>query len=93
MDVPSVLTSQDDPWIAFALDVLKGLRGSPQMPGTVSYFTDASILCTALGSPPTLIYGPGVARQAHQTDEYCHVQAIVEAREAYAAIARQWLSG
>ena len=92
MDVPSVLTSRDDPWFASVLDVLKRLRGSPQTPSTVSYFTDASILFTALGSPPTLIYGPGVARQAHQSDEYCHVQAILEAREAYAEIARQWLS-
>ena len=93
IDVPSVLTPQDDPWIASVLDVLKRLRGSAQTPGTVSYFTDASILYSALGSPPTLIYGPGVARQAHQTDEYCHVQAIIEAREAYAAIAGQWISG
>ncbi len=92
LDVPSVLTPQDDPWFASVLDVLKRLRGSPQTPGTVSYFTDASILYTALGSPPTLIYGPGTASQAHQTDEYCHIPAILEAREAYAAIARQWLS-
>ena len=93
MDVPSVLTPPDDPWITSVLRVLKRLREIPQTLGTVSYFTDASILCTALGNPPTLIYGPGVARQAHQTDEYCHVAAIVEAREAYAAIAGQWLSG
>ncbi|MFZ0930771.1 MAG: M20 family metallopeptidase [Syntrophobacteraceae bacterium] len=93
IDVPSVLTPQDDPWISSALDILKRLRGSPQAPGTVSYFTDASILYSALGSPPTLIYGPGAARQAHQTDEHCHVPAIIEAREAYAAIAGQWLSG
>jgi succinyl-diaminopimelate desuccinylase len=93
MDVPSVLTPPDDPWITSVLHVLKRLREIPQTLGTVSYFTDASILCTVLGNPPTLIYGPGVARQAHQTDEYCHVAAIVEAREAYAAIAEQWLSG
>jgi succinyl-diaminopimelate desuccinylase len=92
LDVPSVLTLQDDPWLASALDVLERLRGTPQTPGTVSYFTDASILYSALGSPSTLIYGPGVAGQAHKTDEYCRVSAILEAREAYMAIARQWLS-
>ncbi|MCL5405612.1 MAG: hypothetical protein M1398_02625 [Deltaproteobacteria bacterium] len=36
--------------------------------------------------------GPGVAGQVHQTDEYCHVSAILEAREAYVAIAKKWLS-
>ncbi len=93
MDVPAVLTPPDTPWIASVLDVLKRLRGSPQAPGTVSYFTDASILSAALGSPPTLIYGPGAALQAHQTDEYCHVPAIAEAREAYVAIAGEYLTG
>ena len=58
IDVPSVLTPQDDPWIASVLDVLKRLRGSAQTPGTVSYFTDASILYSALGSPPTLYMAP-----------------------------------
>ncbi len=92
LDVPSVLTPREDPWFASALDLLERLRGTPQTPGAVSYFTDASILYTALGKPPTLIYGPGAAGQAHQTDEYCDVAAINEAREAYVAIARHWLS-
>lgn len=92
LDGPSVLTPRDDPWFVSALDVLKRLRGSSRTPGAASYFTDASILYTALGCPPTLIYGPGAAGQAHQTDEHCHIPAIQEAREAYAAIAGQWLS-
>lgn len=92
LDVPSILTPLDDPWFASALDILNRMQGSPQTPGAVSYFTDASILYSALGKPPTLIYGPGAAGQAHQTDEYCDVAAILEAREIYAAIGRQWFS-
>jgi succinyl-diaminopimelate desuccinylase len=93
MDAPALLTSENDPWIVSVLDVLKRLQGSPQAPGTVSYFTDASILYSALGGPPTLIYGPGIARLAHQTDEYCQTSAIAQARQTYLAIAERWFSG
>jgi succinyl-diaminopimelate desuccinylase len=90
LDAPSVLTPPEDPWFASVLDTLGRLRGCPQAPGVVSYFTDASILYAALGKPPTLIYGPGAACQAHQTDEFCRIEAIEEAREAFVAIAAQY---
>ena len=54
------------------------------------YFTDASVLTPALGSPPTVILGPGELVQAHQTDEYCLVSRIEKATELYAQLVRRW---
>ena len=54
------------------------------------YFTDASALMTALGSPPTVIIGPGELALAHQTDEYCLVSRLEKATEMYAQIVRDW---
>ena len=51
---------------------------------------DASALAPAYGGVPTVILGPGKAAMAHQTDEYCAVDRIGEAVEAYAEIARHW---
>ena len=51
---------------------------------------DASALAPAYGGVPTAILGPGEAAMAHQTDEYCVVDRIGEAVEAYAEIARHW---
>jgi succinyl-diaminopimelate desuccinylase len=56
----------------------------------VSYFTDAAALRGPLGTPPTLILGPGESAMAHQTDEYCRVDAIVEATALYGDLIRDW---
>jgi succinyl-diaminopimelate desuccinylase len=45
-------------------------------PAAAPYFTDASVLTPAIGSPPTAIIGPGELALAHQTDEYCLVSRI-----------------
>ena len=54
------------------------------------YFTDASVLTTALGSPPTVILGPGELELAHQTDEYCLVSRVEKATEIYSQLVRSW---
>ena len=54
------------------------------------YFTDASALTPTLGSPPTVIIGPGELALAHQTDEYCLVSRIEKATEIYLQIVRNW---
>ena len=54
------------------------------------WFSDASALTLALGSPPTAIMGPGEMAIAHQTDEYCFVSRIEQATELYAELVRNW---
>jgi succinyl-diaminopimelate desuccinylase len=92
LDLPAVLTPADDPWIQACLAVMESLQGAPPRPGYVNFFTDGSVLTPALGQPPTLILGPGEAGQAHQTDEFCLVENIVQAAEMYLEIGRRWWS-
>jgi succinyl-diaminopimelate desuccinylase len=88
-DLPFVATGEDDPWVARLLALARERLGGGQ-PGYLNYFTDASILKSALGGPPTVILGPGEATQAHQTDERCPVAQIEQAAEFYTALARDW---
>jgi succinyl-diaminopimelate desuccinylase len=89
LDLPPVLTDENDPWVRQVLNMLEQ-KGAPARPGYVNYFTDASALTPALGTPPTVILGPGEAIQAHQTDEWCSVDNIRQAVDLYLEIARSW---
>ena len=89
LDLPPVLTDENDPWVRQVLNLLEQ-KGAPSRPGYVNYFTDASALTPALGTPPTVILGPGEATQAHQTDEWCRVDKIHQAVDIYLEIARSW---
>jgi len=89
LDLPPVLTDENDPWVRNVLSLLER-KGASSQPGYVNYFTDASALTPALGTPPTVIIGPGEAAQAHQTDEWCEVNKIRQAVDIYLEIARTW---
>jgi succinyl-diaminopimelate desuccinylase len=91
IDLPGISTAPDDPWIIRVLEVMSRIQGSRPEPGYVNYFTDASVLTSAMNNPPTLILGPGEPSQAHQTNEYCVVEKIGRAAELYLEIALDWL--
>jgi len=91
IDLPGISTPPDDPWIARVLDIMARIEGNRPEPGYVNYFTDASVLTSAMNNPPTLILGPGEPSQAHQTNEYCMVEKIGRAAEFYLEIALEWL--
>ena len=55
-----------------------------------AYFTDAAALTPAYGRPPTVVWGPGDAEQAHQTDEWARSQDLEAAAEGFLEIARRW---
>jgi succinyl-diaminopimelate desuccinylase len=57
---------------------------------TATYFSDASVFVPAMGGCPTLILGPGEPAQAHQTDEWCSVERIVQAARIYEAMIDHW---
>jgi succinyl-diaminopimelate desuccinylase len=71
-------------------EIMTEILDGPPESRTAPYFTDASALTPAYGGPPTVILGPGEAVMAHQTDEYCLVNKIGEARDAYIEIASRW---
>lgn len=90
LDVASVYTEPDDPWMQRVLALCEARRGPAPAARTVSYFTDAAALRGPLGQPPTVILGPGEAAMAHQTDEYCRVDNILEATALYEDLIRDW---
>lgn len=90
VDVDGVDTPADNPWIQEVCALMGSVLGEEIKPRGAPYFTDASALTPAYGKPPTIILGPGEMEMAHQTDEYCYVDRIEEAADAYVAIARRW---
>lgn len=90
LDVGSVYTEPDEPWLQRVFALCKARSGNAPQARTVSYFTDAAALRGPLGAPPTVILGPGETALAHQTDEYCRVDAIVEATAIYDDLIRDW---
>lgn len=92
VDVPGVLTDPNNEWMRDVFEIMAGILDQPVVPKTAPYFTDASALTPAYGGPPTVILGPGETAMAHQTDEYCRVERIVEATGAYIEIAKRWIA-
>ena len=90
VDVGSVWTDPAEDWMLDVFDVMAEILGKMPEVCTATYFTDAAALTPAYGGPPTAILGPGEAAMAHQTDEYCVVDRIDQAVDAYVEIAKRW---
>ena len=90
LDAKSIWTDPHHPWIGEVFRVARDVEGVDHGLGAAPYFTDASALTPALGSPPTVIIGPGELALAHQTDEYCFVSRIERATEIYSQLIRGW---
>jgi succinyl-diaminopimelate desuccinylase len=90
LDAKSVWTDPNDPWIGEVFRIAQSIEGAANKIAAAPYFTDASALTAALGSPPTVIIGPGELELAHQTDEYCLVSRVERATEIYSRLIRSW---
>jgi succinyl-diaminopimelate desuccinylase len=90
LDLPAVATDPGDSWVTEVFEVMEPLIGERPEPRGLAYFTDASALAPAYGTPPTIICGPGDAVQAHQTDESCSVELLDAAAEGFFEVARRW---
>ncbi len=88
VDVPGFSTAPGDPAIAPVVAAYERAFARPPVPMGAPYFTDASALTPALGNVATVVIGPGDMAQAHQTDEFCRIERIDEARAIYADIIR-----
>jgi succinyl-diaminopimelate desuccinylase len=85
-----VWTEPADPWMQAVFQTVAGVTGEKPLIAAAPYFTDASALTPAFGGIPTVICGPGPAALAHQTDEYCEVARIEEAKEICAKLIDGW---
>jgi succinyl-diaminopimelate desuccinylase len=90
LDVGSVYTEPQHEWVQGVFDVMHPHVGIRPEPRAATYFTDAAALKPALGNPPTVILGPGEPQMAHQTDEYCRLERIVQSTDAFIEIMRRW---
>jgi len=90
VDVPAIRTASEHPWVQEVFELMTPILGSRPEPQAAPYFTDASALTPAYGGIPTLVLGPGEMAMAHQTDEYCEIDRIGQAVDAYISIARRW---
>ena len=93
LDVASVFTAPEDPWVQSVFARCQTCFDTPLQPKTVSYFTDAAALRGPMGQPPTVILGPGEPHMAHQTNEFCYVARIGEAEQLFRHIILDWCNG
>lgn len=82
-DFPGFATEPSDPAIEPLMGILTRRFGSRPKALGAPYFTDASALVPAFGGVPTVVIGPGEVEQCHQTDEFCFVDRIEEAKQIY----------
>ena len=90
VNVGAIWTNPLDTWIKDVFKIMTSILGEEIEIRTASYFTDAAALTPAYGGAPTVILGPGEPLMAHQTDEYCQIDRIAQAVEAYLKLARSW---
>jgi len=90
IDLDSVYSEPDDPWIQQLFDITEPYLGKRPQPRVASYFTDAAALTPAYGDPPTIILGPGEPQMAHQTDEYCVIEHVRNSVALYEEIIAKW---
>ena len=87
LDRPAVLTDSDASIIQTALQI-KGLDANDCY--GVSYYTDASVL-NPNSKIPTLIYGPGDEKLAHQPNEWVDIEAYLRSISFYKELAIRYL--
>jgi succinyl-diaminopimelate desuccinylase len=90
VDVESVWTDPDEAFVRRVFAACREATGEEPQVEAAPYFTDASALTPALGHVPTVILGPGPARMAHQTDEWCETAKIADAAGIYHRLIADW---
>jgi succinyl-diaminopimelate desuccinylase len=79
-----VFFPENDRFVRQTLDIARvSIADVPDDAKAARFITDACVLTPALGSPSTVIWGPGSADLAHVVDEWCAVEEIVDASRMY----------
>ncbi|NOR76291.1 MAG: ArgE/DapE family deacylase [Draconibacterium sp.] len=81
-----VSTKENEPFVQLVYDACEVDRTKSEFPKSLPYLTDGSVLQSAFSGVPTIILGPGQPEMAHQTDEFCYIDKIVEVVEIYKTI-------
>ena len=82
-DLPAVYSPADGRFASHVSARCEVVTGSAAHRQPLTYFTDASVLVSALQASEIVILGPGDPDQAHTLDEHCPVAQIQAAAEVY----------
>lgn len=88
---PPVETEVDHPFVTACIDACERVSGEPPVPGGVSYYSDATVICPALDIP-MVILGPGELGMSGQTDEYVEIEKLERAVPIFERVARSMLA-
>ncbi len=88
---PPVETAIDHPFVTACIDVCERVSGKRPVPGGVSYYSDATVICPALDLP-MVILGPGELGMSGQTDEYVEIDKLERAVPIFEQVARSMLA-
>jgi succinyl-diaminopimelate desuccinylase len=83
VDLNPVSTSASDPFVQLACKACGIDLESKSWINPLPYLTDGSVLQPFYGGVPTIILGPGEPGMAHQTDEYCFIENIIQSVSIY----------
>ena len=87
---PPVETAVDHPFVTACIEACARVTGDPPVPGGVSYYSDATVICPALDLP-MVILGPGELGMSGQTDEYVEIEKLERAVPIFEQVARTML--
>jgi len=90
VDTPLLYTPPDDEWVQQVYEIATPYLGERPLPKTITFSTDGAFLKRGFGGPPAVILGPGEAKLAHQTDEWCSMNRIEQSVEVFATLMRRW---
>jgi len=81
VDLQAVRTDETNPFVQLVYNICK--YNKEKGPVSLPYLTDGSVLQKLYNGTPTIILGPGQSNMAHQTNEYCFTDKIIQAVEIY----------
>lgn len=83
VDLNAVSTPMADPFVQLVCEVCEIDPNEKTWKKSLPYLTDGSVLQAYYGGVPTIILGPGQPEMAHQTDEYCYIENIIQSVSIY----------
>ena len=86
VNLNAISTTETHPFMKLVSEVCAFDYTEKGVKKAASFLTDASVLTPWLDNAPTVILGPGEPEMAHQTDEYCYVDKIIESVTLYKEI-------
>ena len=86
VDLEPVSSAESSPFVQIVYAICGVSSNKSILKKSLPYMTDGAILQQLYRGVPTVILGPGEAGMAHQTDEYCFTDKIIQAVEIYKRI-------